>query len=77
MVFLWLYRYSKPRVFEKSGFTLPKYDKPAKRTLLTEYESLLFDPEQFDWVNIANDNLFTKYVPDPQLMANNIDKDLQ
>jgi hypothetical protein len=68
------------RVFEKFGFTLPKYDKSAKRTVLTEYESLLFDPVQFDWVNIANDNHFTKYVPDPQLLAllaNNIDKDLQ
>ncbi len=66
------------RVFERFGFNLPKNNKPkgGKRTTVTEYEELIFDATQFDWVNPATGEIFTGYIPEWQLMAildNNID----
>jgi hypothetical protein len=70
------------RVFERFGFNLPKTNKPkgGKRTTVTEYEELIFDGTQFDWVNPATGEIFTGYIPEPQLieiLENNIDTEAQ
>jgi hypothetical protein len=70
------------RVFERFGFNLPKKNTPkgGKRTTVTEYEELIFDGTQFDWVNPGTGEIFTGYIPEPQLMEileNNIDREAQ
>lgn len=64
------------RVFDRSGFNLPKII--SKRTIkqLTQYEELFYDPKLFDWVGCDEFELLTKYSANPNLLSvlqNNLD----
>ena len=66
------------RVFDRFGFDLKDEVKlkVSKRTTLTEYRELMFDPKLNDWIDPQTEELLTNYKPAPALMAileNNID----
>ncbi|MBL0235586.1 MAG: hypothetical protein IPQ02_02925 [Saprospiraceae bacterium] len=49
-------------------------------TLITDYNQLVFVPEQFDWVSTKTAELLTGYQPSDELMAkleNNINLELE
>ena len=65
------------RIFDRFGFNLPKcnYEKP-KATLLIQYEELIFDPKQADWLISETNNRLTGFIPEKELISlleNNID----
>jgi hypothetical protein len=57
------------RVFERFGFNLPPSTKINKRTSLSDYELLIFDPQLFDWVSVETAALLTAYKPTCELMG--------
>lgn len=68
------------RVFERFGFNLPPNPKTGKRTILTDYELLTFDPQLFDWVSPETGILLTEFKPKRELIGileSNIDLVLQ
>lgn len=67
------------RIFERLGFQLPIRTKETKMALITDYNQLVFVPEQFDWVSYDTAELLTGYKSSGELIAileNNIIKDL-
>jgi hypothetical protein len=59
----------KHRIFERSGFNIPKKEKPVKQSkFVTEYTYLTYDSKEFDWVD-DNDEFLTGYTPTPSLLA--------
>ncbi|MBL0235577.1 MAG: protein rep [Saprospiraceae bacterium] len=68
------------RIFERFGFNLPERTKETKISLITDYNQLVFVPEQFDWVSTETAELLTGYQPSDELitiLAENINLDLE
>lgn len=70
------------RIFDRFGFNLPKVQKlpGGKRTRLTEYKELVYDPHLFDWMDSETEKLLSGYVPTRELVAifeSNIDTKLE
>ena len=69
------------RIFERFGFNLPK-DLDLYKTgasLVSDYDEWIFDPQKFDWLNLADEKCLSEYIPLLELknlLENSIDKDI-
>ena len=70
------------RLFDRFGFDLPKNSNPQPKgaRVVTDYHEWIFDPYNFDWLGVENEQTLTGYNPPSglaNLLENNIDRELE
>jgi hypothetical protein len=55
------------RIFDRFGFNLPTTARETHATALKEYDEWEFDPKQFDWRQLSNENTLSGYLPPEEL----------